>query len=332
MFSLKKVFVDWAVKKPHKVYVNNEITDMDSTKLISLNPSEVYLESGCPNRLLFKLLEKGHKVFVVDGKLVKKARKHGIIELEKSDIVDVELIKKLAESSHNFRELEQKEKKQIELKYWMSVYNQLTKDSVRIQHIIKSFQREFLTEPPPLYQTLLSSLEKQKKEILDKTVPLVEDETLLFSHIKGVGKRYIAGLLAVADPRNFKTLSMYLLYCGHKEDSFKKTHKYSRQAKSLVWQMVKQLIMAKDENYYKAYLMFKKYLAEKHPDFSKGKINGMAMNRVGSFLLKEFFDVLKGFSLNEKNMELFIDGKWMKLNNYRYKHTRLVDGVVKVVE
>ena len=108
--------------------------------------------------------------------------------------------------------------------------------------------------------------------------------------IKGLGLRLLAGLLACAHPKRFPTLSRYLAYCGYKQSSWRKgSNNYSRVAKTLGWQITKSLIMHTDPKFYPLYLKIKEDLRNKYPDYTKGKIDGMAKNRISTFLLKEMY-------------------------------------------
>jgi hypothetical protein len=136
----------------------------------------------------------------------------------------------------------------------------------------------------------VASLEAQKKVVIDALKPLLKEEVDKVKDIKGIGLRYIAGLLAAANPKRFPTLSKFLAYCGYKESSWRNgSGKYNREAKCLAWQMSKSIILHKDPKFYPLYLKIKGDLKEKYPDYPKPRINGMSINRTSTFILKELY-------------------------------------------
>jgi hypothetical protein len=210
-------------------------------------------------------------------------------EREKSDELDVVLIRQLAlERPDSFRELAEPEYRDLQLRFLMDKYVHFMQDCVRFQLRQKAYEREFGEEPA--YGEILFILERMKKDALGEVQPYMKEDLRKVEDIKGVGLRFLAGLLAVAHPKRFPTLSRYLAYCGYKQSSWREgSNKYSRVAKTLAWQMTKSMIMAKDPQFYSLYLKIKEDLHAKNPDYPKGKIDGMARNRVSTFLLKELY-------------------------------------------
>lgn len=173
-----------------------------------------------------------------------------------------------------------------ELNLKMRQYDKLVKLSVMIKNWTWAYEREFGETPINLN---LEQIEKKKKEMLKKAKPLVKNDLKKVKHIRGLGLRYLAGLLAYAHPNRFPTLHRYLYYCGYTGAS-KVTKRYNRKVKSLVYQIVKGLIMHRDPVYYQKYLKIKSELSD---DYPKHKKDGVARNRVGTLLLKEFYRIFK---------------------------------------
>jgi len=174
-----------------------------------------------------------------------------------------------------------------ELNLKMRQYDKLVRLSVMLKNWRTSYEKEFGCNPIDMG---LEQILKKKKELLKDAKVLIKNDLKKVKHIKGLGTRYLAGLLAYAHPKRFRNLHRFLLYCGYK-GSFSR---YSRKVKSIVHQIVVHLIMCKNEHYYPVYLKLKKDLNERFPTYGKGKIDGMAKNRMGTLLLKEIYQIFRG--------------------------------------
>jgi hypothetical protein len=163
----------------------------------------------------------------------------------------------------------------------------LIKLSTMIKNWFHAYRRTFGLNPINLE---LKEIEAKKKSILKDVRGMLKEEHKKVKHIKGFGVRYLAGILAYAHPNRFPSLRKFLVYCGYKQ-SAKVTRKYNRKVCGLVNQLVKSVIMHKDEKYYPLYLKMKGDLAKRCPTYSKKKIDCMARNRVGTFLLKEIYNL-----------------------------------------
>lgn len=171
----------------------------------------------------------------------------------------------------------------------MREYDRVNKAVISFKNYYSSFLREFNQELPNA-TIIIQSLESQKKQILKDIKSMIKDDLKKVDYIKGLGLRLLAGLLAYADPKRFPSLRKFLHYCGHKKSS-KITKKYSRKVNSIVYQIVTGTIMHKDTKYYPLYRKIKENLSERNPQFRKAKIDGMAKNRTGTFLLKEIYTI-----------------------------------------
>lgn len=293
---MKNVYIDWGITKPHMVLIDNEesVSAFKSAPIIDSTPFNAYLEAGCPHKFLYQLINSGCEVYLCDPKLVKALRG----KEEKSDETDVHFIRELwLKQPDAFRKLSIPERKELQVSFVMSRYLHFMKDCARFKNRQKAYEREF--GETETYKEILAILERKKKDALKQIKPLLKEELKKVEDIKGVGLRLLAGLLASAHPKHFSTLSKYLGYCGYKASSWKNgTSKYSRTAKTLAWQMTKSVIMHKDPKFYQLYLKIKADLKKKHPDYSKGKIDGMARNRVSTFILKELYSRFSKRTIN----------------------------------
>jgi hypothetical protein len=145
----------------------------------------------------------------------------------------------------------------------------------------------------------LKQIDKKKQNVIKDIKSILKDEVKKVKHIKGLGPRYLAGILAYAHPNRFPSLRKFLVYCGYKQ-SAKVTGRYNRKVCGLVNQIVRSIIIKKDKRYYSLYIKIKDELARDHPDYPKGKIDGMARNRVGTFLLKEIYNIFRNDGENER--------------------------------
>jgi len=287
---MRNVFIDWGATKPHLVLLDEELLSQPMTSedlLIKYSPFDAYLEAGCPHKFLYDLIAKGCEIYSCDTHDLTQLKRHN--NEQKSDEKDVVLIRELwREQPERFHQLSTPQRKELQVNFIMSQYLRFMRDTVRFKLIQKSYEKEYGSSDS--YVNMVASLEAQKKAMLNKLKPLLKEEVNRVKDIKGIGLRYVAGLLVTANPKRFPTLSKYLSYCGYKETSWQDGRgKFSRDAKCLAWQMSKSLILHKDPKFYPLYLKLKQDLREKHPDYSKAKIDGMAINRTSTFILKELY-------------------------------------------
>jgi hypothetical protein len=284
---MQNIFIDWGVTKLHTVLIGQQ-TDSKKLSTIdfdSLKPFNAFLEAGCPSNLLYCLIDDGCEVYLCDQNLIHSLRGSH----EKSDETDVHYIRELYLRDQTlFRKIALPQRKDIQIRYIMGQYLHYMKEHASFRRRQQAYEKEF--GKSETYSEILVTLKKNKVEALKKLEPLLSEELSKIGDIKGIGLRYLAGLLATAHPKKFPTRSKYLSYCGYKNSSWNRgSGKYNRVAKCLAWQMSKSIILHKDPKFYTLYLKFKDDLRVKYPDYSKAKINGMAINRTSTFILKELY-------------------------------------------
>lgn len=175
----------------------------------------------------------------------------------------------------------------------MRQYDWLVKVSVMLKNWSTAYKRQFGENPIDIG---LAEIEMKKKEILKDAKVIIREDLKKVTHIKGLGVRFLAGLLAYAHPSRFSNLHKFLHYCGYK-GSAKISKKYSRKVCSLVHQIAKSLLMHKDPEYYSLYQKLRNDLRSKYPNARKIKTYNIAINRVGTFFLKEIYYIFRGNSL-----------------------------------
>lgn len=284
---MQNVFIDWGVTKLHTVLIGQQTDSkkLSTHDLDSLKPFNAFLEAGCPSHFLYCLIDGECEVYLCDQNLIHSLRGSH----EKSDETDIHYIRELFLRDQTiFHKLSLPQRKDIQIRYIMGQYLHYMKECVSFQHREHAYEKEF--GQSETYSEILTTLRKNKAGTLKKLEPLLSEELRKIGDIKGIGLRYLAGLLATAHPKKFPTLSKFLSYCGYKNSSWNRgTGKYNRVAKCLAWQMSKSIILHKDPTFYKLYLKFKDDLHVKYPDYPKAKINGMAINRTSTFILKELY-------------------------------------------
>jgi len=297
-----KISIDWGRKKKHMAMIDNNVKEADDNFLLSLpTDSVIYLERGCPSYILYKLIQKGCKVFQIDGKLVKEERERK--KVKKSDIDDVKIIDELRQSCPDvFVELSEKDKNQVLLELYLKKYNNYMRLKVMLELQRQAFIKEFGEEMnDELYElkNLIDVLDKKKQEIITSVFdnfPQLKNDLLKFKHIKGLGPRYFLGILATANPLRFETVGRFLSYCGYTKKS-KESHKFNRGVKSLFFQVSEGTIKHSDPVYRPLYDEIKQKLKSKYPDYRPGKINDMTKVRVATLIAKEFWRIYRGNSV-----------------------------------
>lgn len=290
-----KVFIDWSINKGYLALTNNNGTnEIQNLKILDFPPNtEVYIESGCPKKLLYDLIDKGCKIFVVQGKEVAKLREK--LKIKKTDKNDVKLIKRLhKENPVLFKKLEKSNVKEIKIKYLMGKYEILTKITTGFKNRTRYAEKEFGKLD---FLTLhINALEKEKIKIIKLVEPLIQEEISKIS-IRGIGNTSIAKVLGQKHPKHFKTLSRWLAYCGYKGHVLNHYQKGKGKRpnyimKSLFYWMAEETMKHRTPFYRELYDKCKERFQKEHPDFSKGRCHGMALNRVATFVAKMFWKKL----------------------------------------
>jgi hypothetical protein len=279
------IFIDFGVRKSHTVLINRERRVLMVDDLNKLNPENcrIFIEDGCPRNVLY-IIARRNQILTVDGQLVKALRaKKG---LAKSDYNDVFLIRELAWNDlDSFLEMTAKEKENLLDQMIYAYYCRLTAVIVSLKNHQRSFSVEFGRELPQLWGTL-RDLEKEKVRTLEHFEKFGRDVEDI--GIKGLGVRYLGGILIRAHPARFHSLSSYLCYCGLKR-SARASGKYNRHVASLYNQLASSAIMHKDREFYPLYLKVKGDLDRRFPNYPKYKIDAMARNRTSTFLAKRVY-------------------------------------------
>ena len=140
----------------------------------------------------------------------------------------------------------------------MREYDRVNAIIVTMKNWSTAYQKDFDIAPDIGLEKILQF----KKTLTKKLSILVKDELPKVDHIKGIGPRYLAGILAYAHPSRFPSLRKFLFYCGYTQAS--RTNKnYNRRIKPIMRLLAESVIMHKDTKYYPLYHKVKEELSQK---------------------------------------------------------------------
>jgi hypothetical protein len=284
-----RVFIDFGIRKPHAVLSGRggRVRFVDDFQRLHLVNCQIYLEEGCPGHLLQSLLGQ-NEVFLVDGRAVKAARDS--IGLSKTDSNDVLALRELVRQQPLLpRRLTQQEIEEVETRQKYSYYCKIASLIASLKNRQRSLSVEF-GESLPHLDAILVELEREKRKAARCFMQFAPVARRL--QIRGVGPRYLGGILVKAHPDRFRSLSSYLYYCGLKGSAIE-SKRYSRHVRSLYHQLAASVVMQKDVRFYRLYRKVKRDLAERFPDAGKSRIEGKAKNRLATFLAKEIYARLR---------------------------------------
>lgn len=286
----KDVYVDFGVRKPHMILVDRAREPVTVKRLrdIGLRSCRIYLEEGCPRHELYEVL-KDNQVFTINGRFVNALRvETGKI---KSDFNDVFLIRELAqERPQAFRILTPHEKQQIDDEIAYAYYYRLTRLVATLKNHRKSFLRQFGQVPPQL-EVALGTLQRERLKAAYYFEKRFEKLARALD-IRGLGYLTVGAISAKANPKRFRSLQAYLRYCGLRAEA-RASGNYDHRIKGIYHQFGRDVIMHRDGTFYPLFLEIKANLRKRFPDYRKGKIDGMARNRLATLLAKHIYRTLQ---------------------------------------
>ncbi len=278
--------MDFGVRKPHLVILGRSGTPIAVEKLknLGLRGCQVYLEEGCPRNELYGILED-NQVFTIDGKYVKRLRDR--IGEVKSDFNDVCFIRELALTKPEaFRQVTVREREEIVNEMTYAYYSRITRLIASLLICQKDFLRQF-GEAPPHLETTLDTLRKERSKVAYHFHKFEDVARIL--KVRGLGT--IAAISAKANPHRFRSLQAYLRYCGLRAEA-RASGNYDRRIKGIYYQLGRDVVMHRDPKFYSLYLEIKANLRNRFPEYRKGKIDGMARNRLATLLAKHMYHTL----------------------------------------
>lgn len=109
-----------------------------------------------------------------------------------------------------------------------------------------------------------------------------------YKDMKGAGSTIISGLIGELGGRQFESDESLKHYCGMVPK--KEFTNYNRYVKAILFQFVEQIIKQRTPEWRELYDNMKIYYAEKHADWSKGKVNAYAMKFIETKLVIDFWN------------------------------------------
>ena len=296
-------YIDWATRKEWVMIEDNLLPQPYPFEELVERISEgdnVYLESGVPKRYIRQMLEHSGRIFLVDNKKVKEFRDNA--NLKKSDYADTIALKQYIDNSgKKFREITLKNFDLLELKSLYYLYEKQTQHVTRLKNQQSAYVNEYGEESADINQAIKVN-ERLKKNYHKPLAKYFKHEIFLFKDIKGLGERYVFGVMLTANPLDFESKQRYLMYCGFKNKD-QIGNKYNRSSKSIFYQISKEVIMKKDKKYYPFYLEIKSAIVQKHnPEWTKGHIDNAARNRIATLIAKKFYRRIR----NEKHNQILL--------------------------
>ena len=300
--------IDWAVRKELRIYniQKDKLKTIPSTVpeftkfLTSIKkPTGFYFEEGGGDS--FKLLarRKGHQVHTIIGKKTKEYREN--MGLEKSDEVDAVVIGQMAKTRpddfYQFRELDDvtariailfKERADTE-ENLVRQKNKLFALKNRLELInLDGYKDKVIERKENIIDALQKEFELQSK-LLGKEVEKHPVWTDYLKDIKGVGAVVGAGLIARIK-RASRFTDKYSLRHFAGMITKKGNYQFDRKLKKTLYYFTEEIIKQRTPVWRELYDDMKKFYKEKHPDWSKGKVNNFAKKFVQTKFLDSVYN------------------------------------------
>ncbi len=132
---------------------------------------------------------------------------------------------------------------------------------------------------------------EQLKKVLEKKVMQFDVWIKYLKAIKAVDPVIAAGLIGELGGKYFDTDESLKHYCGMVAK--KEFHDYNRFVKGVLYQFAEQVIRQTTPNWRELYDNMKVFYANKHADWSKGKVNNHAKKFIETKFLLEFWGTWK---------------------------------------
>lgn len=304
-------FVKWAIKKELNVF------NLENEKSKTMTPSvgefskfldkiekenSFYFEEGGGDS--FKLLarRRGHQVFTLPGIRTKECREG--LRLPKTDKNDASaikiLIKENPEDFYEFKELDEitaririifKERTDTE-KVMVATKLRLFALKHRLELInLDGYEGEIMEKKEEIIRALEEDFELQTK-LLEAEVQRHPVWSDYLKGIKGVGPAVAGGLIA-GIKRASRFTDKYALrhYAGMVAK--KGNQSFNHQLKRALFHFAEQAIRQNTPVWRKLYDDMKIYYSDKHPDWSKGKVNNYSKKFIETRFLNELFEEMK---------------------------------------
>ena len=282
--------IDWAHTKELVLYDGKTFTKTNRKGLTKyLNHDSVVMEQGAPISLSWFIFRKCPLYFMNAKKVAEYRRTNA---LEKSDEMDAMTIWMVAQNKDNII-LASLDKTEIKLAMLYHLYLTYQKARIALSNQVKGAKRyygSFLdNQLSGLENSIIEIKEKDLLKEIEKLTPKMPED---IDKIKGIGPRLWAGILCIANPKDFYSVNAYLKYCGlidHKNINYN----YNRDARVIYWLISDQIVKHRTPEYREFYDKAKLTLASKNPDWKPYRVNNAALNRLATVLAKDIYKTIK---------------------------------------
>jgi hypothetical protein len=263
----------------------------------------VILEDGCPVSLILDIANEGNPVLLISNKATKRYRaEHGI---PKSDEVDATIIWKLANSGEKLTRAKP-DPERLELRFLYRQFLRYQKTRIAVGNTQKNYSRYYGTKelascnPSPddttPYDSAKDALKRAEYALMKKASRLVSTGQSKSMPpqppIKGLADRIWVGILATANPVDFKCKSSYLRFCGLTQD-VRKSENYNRRAKKLYHMLAEKVWYYENKDFRPIYDQCKADIHDKHPDYDEKHLHFAALIRTATYLAKYVFEYVR---------------------------------------
>jgi hypothetical protein len=306
------IAVDWSHTKGFATYdgTNSENHKTRASflswprKLRQNAEKPVILEDGCPVSLQLDVANEGNPVLLISNKATERYRaEHGT---PKSDEVDATIIWKLANSGIQLTPAKL-DPERLELRFLYRQFLRYQKTRIAVGNTQKNYSRyyrakELVSDNPSLddttpYDTAKNALKRAEYALMKRASRLVSTSQSKSMppqpQFTGLADRIWIGILATANPVDFKCKSSYLRFCGLTED-VRKNKNYNRRAKKLYHMLAEKVWYHEDKDFRPIYDQCKADIHDKHPDYDDKHLHYAALIRTATYLAKHVFEYVKG--------------------------------------
>lgn len=290
--------IDWAYKKELVLYDGEKITRTDHKGLGKYLNQEAVIEAGAPINLCWNIFRKTKLYYVLPTKTKEYREEHGI---EKSDEADARVIWELAQDKSNLIEASINQR-QMRLAMLYHMYLTYQKAQYGLENQIRAAKQYYGPYAEQLFgmELALDQLAPKHNGLLKEIELAAPKVPVRLAKMKGFGPRIWAGIVCIADPRQFTSINAYLKFCGF-IDREKLENRFNRDAKLVYWLLTDQIVKQRGQPYRDLYDRIKQEQGELHPDWlnksgykeGKGRIDNIARNRVATMLAKEVYRLVR---------------------------------------
>lgn len=313
---------DWATKKALTVYdsktkrvksIPNSIKEFQKFLEKLKEPAIMLIEFGGADTFKIMAFRAGHTILQVPGKRIKDYRdSKGLAKKDDAKIIydfymengggsaNAYLKNSMLLVPSPFYLFKESDADIAEIKILFREHEDLKKEMVREKLRRFAFAMKFKIARVAddrvkkiLFHKDIAIVAKEReidqlKKVLEKKVKRFDVWNKHYKNIKGAGPTIIAGLIGELGGRQFENDESLKHYAGMVPKN--EFHDYNRYVKVVLYQFAEQAIRQRTPKWRELYDNMKVFYAEKHADWSKGKVNNYAKKFTETKFLLEFWN------------------------------------------